>query len=32
MDDGLFYVKESADSFGTEKLFDGAANPAREAE
>lgn len=28
MDDGLFYVKESAANFGTEKLFDGAANPA----
>jgi ferredoxin len=28
MDDGLFYVKESADNFGTEKKFDGAANPA----
>jgi ferredoxin len=28
MDDGLFYVKESAENFGTEKLFDGAANPA----
>lgn len=28
MDDGLFYVKESADSFGQEKLFDGDANPA----
>ena len=27
-DDGLFYVKESASSFGTEKLFDGEANPA----
>jgi len=28
MDDGLFYVKESADNFGDEKLFDGTANPA----
>jgi len=28
MDDGLFYVKESADNFGTEKKFDGASNPA----
>jgi len=28
LDDGLFYVKESAASFGTEKLFDGVANPA----
>jgi ferredoxin len=27
MDDGLFYVKESAENFGTEKLFDGVANP-----
>ena len=27
MDDGLFYVKESAENFGTEKLFDGEANP-----
>jgi ferredoxin len=27
-DDGLFYVKESASNFGTEKKFDGAANPA----
>ena len=26
-DDGLFYVKESAENFGTEKLFDGKANP-----
>jgi ferredoxin len=28
MDDGLFYVKESKDNFGAEKLFDGSANPA----
>lgn len=28
MDDGLYYVKESAEKFGTEKLFDGVANPA----
>ncbi len=28
LDDGLFYVKESAENFGTEKLFDGVANPA----
>ncbi len=28
LDDGLFYVKESEGNFGTEKLFDGAANPA----
>ena len=28
LDDGLFYVKESAEKFGEEKLFDGAANPA----
>jgi len=27
-DDGLFYVKETADNFGEEKLFDGDANPA----
>ena len=27
-DDGLFYVKESAEHFGEEKLFDGKANPA----
>ena len=27
-DDGLFYVKESESNFGTEKLFDGVANPA----
>ena len=27
-DDGLFYVKESAELFGTEKRFDGATNPA----
>ena len=26
--DGLFYVKESAAAFGTEKLFDGKSNPA----
>ena len=26
MDDGLFYVKESAENFGQEKLFDGDAN------
>ena len=25
--DGLFYVKESASNFGSEKLFDGEANP-----
>ncbi len=28
MDDGLYYVKESASNFGAEKLFDGVANPA----
>ena len=28
LDDGLFYVKESEGNFGTEKLFDGTANPA----
>ncbi|MDH3683750.1 MAG: ferredoxin [Acidimicrobiia bacterium] len=28
MDDGLYYVKESASNFGTEKLFDGVANQA----
>ncbi len=28
LDDGLFYVKESEDKFGEEKLFDGDANPA----
>jgi ferredoxin len=28
MDDGLYYVKESASQFGTEKLFDGESNPA----
>ena len=28
LDDGLFYVKESAGKFGEEKLFDGEANPA----
>ena len=28
MDDGLFYVKESADNFGAEQLSDGTANPA----
>ncbi len=28
MDDGLYYVKESADNFGAEKLFDGTNNPA----
>ena len=28
MDDGLFYVKETASNFGAEKLFDGTANPA----
>ena len=28
LDDGLYYVKESAENFGAEKLFDGAANPA----
>ena len=27
-DDGLFYVKESAEDFGHETLFDGKANPA----
>ena len=27
-DDGLYYVKESASNFGTEKRFDGVANPA----
>ena len=27
-DDGLYYVKESASHFGTEKLFDGETNPA----
>ena len=27
LDDGLFYVKESAGKFGEEKLFDGDANP-----
>jgi ferredoxin len=27
-DDGLYYVKESAENFGTEKLFDGNSNPA----
>ena len=27
-DDGLFYVKESAGNFGTERLFDGKSNPA----
>ncbi len=27
-DDGLYYVKESADNFGSEKLFDGEAHPA----
>jgi ferredoxin len=27
-DDGLFYVKESAANYGTEKLFDGISNPA----
>ncbi len=27
-DDGLFYVKESAEDFGEEKKFDGVANPA----
>lgn len=27
-DDGLFYVKESAANFGTEKRFDGKSNPA----
>ena len=26
-DDGLYYVKESAENFGTETLFDGKANP-----
>jgi ferredoxin len=26
--DGLYYVKESADNFGVEKLFDGFSNPA----
>ena len=28
MDDGLYYVKEAAENFGAEKLFDGVANPA----
>lgn len=28
LDDGLYYVKESAESYGKEKLFDGDANPA----
>ena len=28
MDDGLFYVKESAEKYDAEKLFDGEANPA----
>ena len=28
MDDGLFYVKESAAHFGADRLFDGTANPA----
>ena len=28
LDDGLFYVKESSEKFGEEKLFDGEANPA----
>ncbi|MEZ5342672.1 MAG: ferredoxin [Acidimicrobiales bacterium] len=28
MDDGLYYVKEDAGAFGTEKKFDGSANPA----
>ncbi len=27
-DDGLFYVKESADNFGVETRFDGTNNPA----
>ena len=27
-DDGLFYVKESVENFGTERLFDGKTNPA----
>jgi len=27
-DDGLFYVKETAENFGEEKLFDGDAHPA----
>ncbi|MEJ7721813.1 MAG: ferredoxin [Ilumatobacteraceae bacterium] len=27
-DDGLFYVKESAENFGAERLFDGKSNPA----
>jgi ferredoxin len=27
-DDGLFYVKESAENFGAEKRFDGKTNPA----
>ena len=27
-DDGLYYVKESEQNFGTEKLFDGEAHPA----
>ncbi len=27
-DDGLYYVKESPENFGSEKLFDGKGNPA----
>ncbi len=27
MDDGLYYVKEAAENFDAEKLFDGEANP-----
>ena len=27
-DDGLYYVKESAENFGVEKRFDGKTNPA----
>ena len=29
MDDGLYYVKESAENFGAEKLFDGTSQPSR---
>ncbi len=28
MDDGLYYVKETASNFGADKVFDGASNPA----
>jgi ferredoxin len=27
-DDGLYYVEQSAENFGAEKMFDGTANPA----